>query len=412
MKTEDLPYWRQFLWLGLGMLAYTVCRVGFPVGLNAMQKEFSWTAFEVGVLSTIFLAGQALIDIPAGFCMDRLDRKRMIFIGLFGLGLFTVLVTLSTGFWSALIFRVLFGLLEGVYNVAQFAIAGSILPGNRALVNGLTQVFYGTGIFAGQQFVSTILKAYPGYWQLAMWWLGGLTMVYAVISLGLFRRDYLRRYETSNEMSNHGFWKTLGLVVRNPRVWKAMSIGGTNTLVSWAVLGLGNYIFIHYRHYEPTFSTLVFGLGYGAGALFCPLGTVWADHFGRRPVICVIAIGTALAAFLLFNVVPQGWAMIVLAGVISFGTSSNYSLGYTICQDAVATASMSGIGIATGLAGGFSYLIALTAGPITGALIPAVGGVGAINLVVSGGEVLVAILAFGFLRGEVLPKVLPQKSAA
>lgn len=145
------------------MIAYTVCRAGFPVGLAAMGKQFQWTAFEVGILSTIFLLGQAIIDIPAGSWADSLGRKRVIFVGLFGLGLFSALVTLATGFWSAFAFRVLFGIMEGIYNVAQFAVAGSILPGQRALVNGMTQFLYGIGNFGGQTLVGSPLHLHPGF---------------------------------------------------------------------------------------------------------------------------------------------------------------------------------------------------------------------------------------------------------
>ena len=65
--------------------------------------------------------------------------------------------------------RVLFGIMEGVYNIAQFAVAGSIIPGNRALVNGLTQVFYGIGVYGGQGIVGTLLRTHPGFWQLPLW---------------------------------------------------------------------------------------------------------------------------------------------------------------------------------------------------------------------------------------------------
>jgi MFS family permease len=408
MATEsNRPYWWQFFFLGLGMVAYTICRTGFPVGLAAMGREFQWTAFEVGVLSTVFLLGQAVIDIPAGFWADRLDRKRVIFVGLFGLGLFTALVTLSTGFWSALVFRVLFGIMEGVYNIAQFAVAGSILPGNRALVNGITQMFYGAGNYGGQRLVGTILGAYPGYWQLAMWWLGGLSMVYAIISVALFQRKYLRRYETQNEMTRYGFWRTLGLVVRNPRVWKAIAIHACNTIPNWAILGLGNYIFIQYRHYDPAFSAQVFGIGFGVGGLFCPLGTVWADRIGRRPVVCAFGLWTALAVFLLFYAAPPNWIMIGLSICTAFGINSLYALGYTITQDAVASASMSGIGIATGMAGGFGYVFAMLAGPLVGALIPVLGPLWAMNVVVIGCELLVAVFAFWFLKHETRPQAHP-----
>ena len=257
VHSNNAPYWRQFIFLGIGMIAYTVCRAGFPVGLAAMSKQFEWTAFEVGILSTIFLLGQAIIDIPAGYWADSLDRKRVIFVGLFGLGLFTALVTLATGFWSALVFRVLFGVLEGVYNIAQFAVAGSILPGQRALVNGMTQVFYGIGNFGGQTFVGSLLHLYPGFWQLPLWCLGGFAMAYGVLSLFLFQRQYLRRNETQGVQAKLGFWPTLKVVVTNIRVWKALTIHACNMIPNWAILGLGNYIFIQYRHYDPAFSSLL-----------------------------------------------------------------------------------------------------------------------------------------------------------
>ena len=412
-RESNWPYWGQFICLGLGMVVYTICRSGFPVGLAAMGKEFQWTAFEVGVLSTIFLLGQALIDIPAGFWVDRLDRKRLIFVGLFGIGFFTAMVTLANNFWSALIYRVLFGILEGVYNIAQFAVAGSILPNNRALVNGLTQIFYGLGNYGGQGLVGHLLRSHPGYWQLPLLWLGGISMAYAVLSLFLFQRRYLRRYETQNEMARYGFWTTLGLTIRNPNVWKAIAIHASNTIPNWAVLGLGNYLFIHYRHYDPVFSATVFGLGWGIGGLFVPFGTYWADRIGRRPVVCSFGLWTAVMVFLLFYVAPPTWIMVVLSACVAFGINGLYTLGYTITQDAVASASLSGIGIATGFAGGFGYLFAMLAGPMVGALIPAIGPLWAMNVVVIGGEILVVIFGFFFLKEDLRPgRKLPLAAEA
>jgi MFS family permease len=173
---------------------------------------------------------------------------------------------------------------------------------------------------------------------------------------------------------------------------------------NWAVQGLGNYIFIKYRHYPPTFSALVFGLGFGLGGLLVPFGTVWADRLGRRPVICVLGLWTALAYVLVFYVAPPNWIMVTVSICAAFGTSALYTLGYTITQDAVASASMSGIGIATGMAGGFGYLIAVVAGPLVGALIPVFGPLWAMNVIVIGGELSVAVLAFWFLRNEARPQ--------
>jgi MFS family permease len=404
VTSSNAPYWRQFILLGIGMVAYTVCRAGFPVGLAAMGKQFEWSAFQVGILSTIFLLGQAIIDIPAGYWADRFDRKRVIFVGLFGLGLFTALVTLATGFWSAFALRVLFGIMEGVYNIAQFAVAGSILPGQRALVNGMTQVFYGIGNFGGQTLVGSLLHLHPGFWQLPLWCLGGFAMAYAVVSLFLFKRQYLRRNETQGMQAKLGFWPTLKLVVTNIRVWKALTIHACNMIPNWAILGLGNYIFIRYRHYDPAFSALVFGAGAGVGSLFVPLGTMWADRLGRRPVVCFFGLWMCASVLLLFYLAPANWTMIVLGGCVGFGLNCLYTLGYTITQDAVASVSTNGIGVATGMAGGFGYLFAVLAGPLVGWLIPRIGPLWAMNLVVVGCELLVVVFAFWFLKDEKLAR--------
>jgi MFS family permease len=401
---SNTRYWWQFFFICLGYVAWTTCRIGFPVGLSAMGRQFAWTSFEIGVLSTVFLLGQALIDIPAGYWIDRLDRKNLLCGGLLGIGLFTILITVAGGFWSALIYRVLFGVMEGIYNIAAFAVAGSILPGNRAFVNGLTQVFYGIGNYTGSTFVGAMLKAHPGYWQLPLYWLGGLSMAYGVVSLFLFKRDYLRRFETRNEMTEHGFLRTLGIVVRNVKVWQAIAIHACNIIPSWAILGMGNYVFVEYRHYDPVFSASVFGIGYGVGCLFVPLGTMWADRFGRRPVICILGLWTAISTFMIFNVAPPDWTMIVLCVCAAFGINALYTLGYTITQDAVASASMSGIGVATGMAGGFGYLFSMLGGPLVGAFIPLVGPLWAMNLVVSGGQILVVIFSFWFLQHGPLPR--------
>src|ERR1700722_7845809 len=72
VNTDNTRYWRQFLLLGIGMIVYTICRAAFPVGLAAMGKQFQWTAFEVGILRTIFLLRRRLIEIPAAERADSL----------------------------------------------------------------------------------------------------------------------------------------------------------------------------------------------------------------------------------------------------------------------------------------------------------------------------------------------------
>ena len=111
-----------------------------------------------------------------------------------------------------------------------------------------------------------------------------------------------------------------------------------------------------------------------------------------------------VSVLLLFYLAPPDWTMLVLGGCVGFGLNSLYTLGYTITQDAVASASMNGIGFATGMAGGFGYLFAVLAGPLVGWLIPLIGPLWSMNFVVIGGELLVVVFGFWFLKDEKLSR--------
>lgn len=414
MSNSNRPYWWTFILIGVGMFVYTIDRTGFPVGIAAMGKEFHFTVLEAATLGTVFLLGQAIIDIPAGYWLDRFDRKKTVIVGLVGLGFFTMVVTLARGFWSATVARVLFGIFEGIYNIAQFAIVGSILPENRALVNGMTQVFYGAGTFAGQGFVGDWLQGHPGGWQAPLLWLGAAAMIFGLAGIFLFKRPFLRRYEVANEMSQGGFWTTLGRALRNGRVWKAILILAAGVVPNWVLLGVGPYIFIHFRHYSPAFVGLVFGLGFGIGTLFIPLATYWADRFGRRPVVVGLGLWMSVMLALMFYVAPANWIMIALSAAAEVGIGGLYAMGYTLSQDAIASSSMVGIGIATGIAGGFGYLFAFLSGPLTGVLVGLVGHLWAMNITSILPGLVAAAVGIGFWKNEIRPtrELLAQAAAS
>ena len=50
-------------------------------------------------------------------------------------------------------------------------------------------MFFGIGQYSGQTLVGTLLQSHPGFWQLPLYWLGGITMTYAVVSMALFQRE-------------------------------------------------------------------------------------------------------------------------------------------------------------------------------------------------------------------------------
>ena len=83
--------WVQLFLLALGYAVYSANRLSFGVGLKAIAGQLALTTVEIGTIGTIFTLGQAFIDVPAGFLADQFGRKRMLVMGMTGLGFMTAM---------------------------------------------------------------------------------------------------------------------------------------------------------------------------------------------------------------------------------------------------------------------------------------------------------------------------------
>jgi MFS family permease len=144
--------WLQLFLLAVGYAFYSANRLSFGVGLKAVASQLALTTVQLGTIGTIFTLGQALIDIPAGYLADRFGRKRMLVMGMLGLGIMTAMVTTSETFFEAAFWRVAFGMAEGCWNIVMYSVAGSIFPAARAMLNGLMMTFYSIGAYAGPSY--------------------------------------------------------------------------------------------------------------------------------------------------------------------------------------------------------------------------------------------------------------------
>jgi hypothetical protein len=125
--------------------------------------------------------------------------------------------------------------------------------------------------------------------QLPLWVLGGVTMAYAVLSLALFQRKHLRRFEREGEGEKLGLVPAPRLVVANPRVWKALTIRGCNMIPNCAVQGLGNFIFIRYRHFAPISARSFSVSASGSAPCVAGLRSMARAELAPRLFSCILA---------------------------------------------------------------------------------------------------------------------------
>jgi len=140
-------------------------------------REFYGVSYtEIGFALTAFNLTTALCQTPAGFLVDRVGARSVLVAGLV-LGAFCLAVVgLIPSFWLLVAMFALFGVANGVYHPADYAILSQLVSSERA-----SQAF-SVHIFAG--FLGTAVA--PASMLILQQWLGWQGAFLAASVIGLF----------------------------------------------------------------------------------------------------------------------------------------------------------------------------------------------------------------------------------
>jgi len=381
--------WIQLFFLALGYAVYSANRLSFGIGLKAISKELAMSVVQVGILGTIFTLGQALIDIPAGYLADRMGRKKMLLLGMFGIGITTMAVTTSGSFIAAAIWRFLFGATEGIWNIVMYSVAGSIFPASRAMINGFMMTFYSIGAYFGPAYYGWTLDMNPGNWQYGLLTMGAGTICFGFALAWVLKA---KSTDTSTDVKTMHLAEALRTVGTNRGVWLGVAIAILNMVPYWGFAAMGPYLFITYKGFTSAMAGQFFGVVYGIGGLSSVLLGYVADRFGRKPVVLYLSILDVICAYLIFHVIPSDnlTLLYLVGGVLGVGLHALYILAYTVGQDSV---DRSQIGLATGLVGACLYFASFFSGPAMGYLTKEYGHLVALDIIVIGLQALLIVTA-------------------
>ncbi|MCX7781787.1 MAG: MFS transporter [Negativicutes bacterium] len=397
--------WVQLFFLALGYAFYSANRLSFAIGLKSISKQLALTVVQVGWLATIFTLGQALIDIPAGYLADRLGRKRMLLLAMFGIGVTTMAVTTATTFYGAAIWRFAFGATEGIWNIVMYSVAGSIFPASRAMINGLMMSFYSIGAYIGPTYYGWTLDVNPGDWKTGL-----LTMGATTFAFGFVLMKFLRAKDTdaSKDIKTMHLSEAIKNIGTNRGVWLGITLSVLNIIPYWGFASMGPYLFATYKGFSNALAGEFFGIIYGIGGLSSVVLGHFADKYGRKPVILLLAALNVTCAYLIFHVISSSNIMLLylVGGMLGVGLHALYILGYTVGQDAVSTGQ---IGLATGLIGACMYFTSFLSGPGTGYLTKQFGHLIALDVIVIGFQTAIIILAL--VMNETQKKISSDTSA-
>lgn len=148
------PGARQRLPRGFGVVWTTVAidLIGFGIVLPILPQyaeRFGAGAAVIGMLSASFSLMQLLFAPVWGRLSDRVGRKPILLLSLFGTATGSLLTALAPALWVLFLGRIIDGISGASVSVAQAAVADLSSPRQRARLMGLTGAAFGVGFVVG-----------------------------------------------------------------------------------------------------------------------------------------------------------------------------------------------------------------------------------------------------------------------
>ena len=344
-----------------GLLAYA-CMLGLAVYLMTVENSYApmrpEMAADLGLsqvqsafISSAFLIGFALMQLPAGALLDRLGPARLVAPMALVTGLSCLILASSQGVVGLTAGRLLMGAAASFVCPAIASVTRMGLPlALFAMLMGISEMSIGVGGVAGVWGGNELQAA--THWRVVMWIAAAASVPVAALCWWLVPAR-LFGPAAPVEADGHDFLSTLKqlLADRNVRLASLIYAGGCGTLCGFG--GMWNIELAKAWRYHESQAILVGSAFFVGIAIGSPLVGWLANRFGSRATL-LAALWLALPAFVFWIAVPADlpmWFDALNVALIGAALSSS-ALAFDIAghglapqrvASAVAVVSLSGV---------------------------------------------------------------------
>jgi MFS family permease len=322
--------------------------------VEPMKRDFGASDVEIGfLLGPAFTLSYTGLGIPAGWCADRFDRRKLVLCAgtLWSLG--TMAAAFASTYHELLLSRVMVGaseaflfpsgmsLIADLFERRRLPLATSIFLLSPYIGGGLALIL--GGVLLGMTIELPPIAIWPigsiRGWQMTLALVGALGLL-PVLAL-LFAREPSRTavLEEHEVDRRYGFLEGLAYMVRRWRFYAMFYLGMAgsslvlNTVPAWAPTFLVRAFGMNPTAIGLRYGVLVLLFGITAG-ITAPLLNAWLSRRYADSTMRTVLIGPAvviLFAALLLIVATQSAALACLA-LITFGYSFPLSMAGTSLQ--------------------------------------------------------------------------------
>jgi len=300
--------------------------------LPFIRDEFALDYTQAGWVVSAFSLAYGVSQLPAGWLADRTGPRKLITVGISGVGLAGLLVGLSPTYVMMVVFLVLLGAMGGGYHpAASPLVSESVAPERRGRALGIHQTG-GTFSFFLTPLIAVGIAA-------ALGWRGTfISLSVSAIVLGIIfyvllgRRGRIRETEAA-AVDNH-VEKPPGSSgrLRHLALFVILSVSLQALLISIISL-LPLFVVDHFGVGEEVAAFLL-ALYHSAGLWAGPLGGHLSDRIGKVPVMLVVSFIAGPVVYLL-GLVSFGWPVSIVLFVmgmlqyLSMPVSEAYVINHT-----------------------------------------------------------------------------------
>jgi sugar phosphate permease len=235
--------------LGIMFIAYLLCsidRMVMSTAIPFIAKEFSLSTLEMGAVMSAFFFSYTLSQIPGGLLADKVGARAVVTGGIIWWSMFTLITGLASSLKSMVIYRVLFGIGEGIFPPAAFKTVASWFP-NREVgrANAIMLVTNCIGPAFAPVFVAYFVVAWG--WRIVFYSLMIPGVIVSALVWWFCKRPRASQYLSAEELSeiegdvsrtSFAAGEKIGFtqLVRIPLVWKCFCTVFFFNIALWGLM--------------------------------------------------------------------------------------------------------------------------------------------------------------------------------
>jgi MFS family permease len=207
--------------LALGFVVNYVDRGNVSVAAPVIQREFHLNPTQLGLLFSAFFLSYAIMQVPAGFLVERFNLKWLYAAAFLWWSLANAAVALAVGFTSLLVLRMLLSVGEAISLPASSKLLASTFPEHeRGIANGILDSGYKFGPALGVMFGGLFLAQHSWRLLFIVTGLGGLLWLIPWFWIA-DSLDFKRSTADENQASLITTHARLSIsqILRSPRAW-------------------------------------------------------------------------------------------------------------------------------------------------------------------------------------------------